>query len=144
MTGFNHTLAGCIIATTIPAPAAPIVAFASHFVLDAMPHMGNHPAFTSEPKLSKPLKILIVFDGLASAAIYILWAFVRPELVFISLVAVFFSLLPDLMWIFKHWLHTPKWFIRFGNWIQWGEFPWGWWLELIYATLMIYVLIILS
>jgi len=41
MTITNHVLAGAIIGLTVSNPVAAIVlAFASHFVLDALPHFG--------------------------------------------------------------------------------------------------------
>jgi hypothetical protein len=40
MTLTNHLLTGAAIAKLLPSPVAIPIAFASHFVLDALPHFG--------------------------------------------------------------------------------------------------------
>jgi len=40
MTGINHILVGGIIGATVATPVALPLAFASHFLLDALPHYG--------------------------------------------------------------------------------------------------------
>lgn len=137
MTGFNHTLAGAIVAVLVPAPLVPIAAFISHFICDAFPHFGNYPPITKNPQ---NLKKLIIVDGVLCviAALFAIWLF--PENWPLIGVGSFFACLPDFMWIFKRQLHTPRWFLRFSSWIQWGERPWGWILELIYAAVFVVIL----
>lgn len=141
MTGFNHTLTGAIVAVVVPAPLVPLAAFVSHFICDAFPHFGNHPTITPH---SRNLKNLIIADGMLCviALLFAIWLF--PDKWFVIGLGAFFACLPDFMWIFKRQLHTPQWFLRFSSWIQWGERPWGWILELLYAAIFVSLLILLS
>lgn len=132
MTGFNHTLAGAIIGIVVPAPFVPIVAYFSHFILDVFPHFGRHPDVTHG---SKRLRQIIVIDGILSLAVFLLAASLFPDKWFMIGVGSFFAVLPDFQWIFKRYLHTPKWFLNFSSKIQWGERPWGWTLEILYGSI---------
>lgn len=140
MLGFNHTLAGSIIALTIPAPAIPAVAYVSHFLLDIMPHFGRHPKFT---KKTPGLKKLIVGDGIVCTVILLSAMVLFPEKWFLLAMGAFFAVLPDLQWIFEKWLKTPDWFLAFSSNIQWGERPWGWILEICYGVVLLAILIAL-
>lgn len=141
MLAINHALAGSIIAVTIPAPLVPFAAFASHFLLDMMPHADG-----AEPPLPRALKIQIIIDLslLPFAYFFALWLF--PEQWHIITIGVFFSVLPDTFWAF--WRRGgPQWFQTFLDWahaIQWGERPYGWKLDVIYALLMGITLFLLS
>lgn len=95
MLAFNHILAGSIVALVTPAPLVPVVAFASHFLLDMMPH-----AHGEEPPYSRQLKTQIGIDAAVSliTVCFILWLF--HDQWFIVLVGAFFGLFPDFLWIF--------------------------------------------
>lgn len=133
MLGFNHTLMGGIIAVTVHPALAPIVAFGSHFVLDAFPHFGRHPKFKG---LNSNMKKLIAVDGLLCAIIAFILLLLWPEKWLVLIACLFMSNLPDFSWIFRRQLHTPKWLIDFMSWIQWGERPWGWLLDIAYGVIM--------
>lgn len=141
MLAINHTLAGATIAVIVPAPLVPAVAVASHFLLDMMPHADG-----AEPPLPKRIKRQIGIDLALTPFVYlfILWLF--PEQWLIVTIGVFFSVMPDALWIF--WRRGgPRWFQKFldwAHWIQWGERPYGWIFDAFYAFLMIFTLVQLA
>ena len=98
MLGLNHTLSGGILALALPAPIAVPAAFISHFVLDAMPHFGDHPKFKSS---TPQLRALIVTDGILSVSAMILMMTVRPDKWLLITLCCFFAVIPDLFWIFQ-------------------------------------------
>lgn len=137
MLGFNHTLAGSIIALITPAPIVPVVAYISHFVLDVTPHFGNDERF----KPGKPfMKRLIVVDGILCVLALLFAIALFPEKWLMIGIGAFFSVLPDLQWIFSKQLHTPEWFLDVSAKIQWAEFFYGWILDVIYAIIFIVIL----
>ena len=134
MLGFNHVLAGSIVAVLTPAPIVPVVSFLSHFLLDLTPHFGRSK--TIYP-YTKPFKRLLVIDGTLSLLGYLFAITLFPNMWFIIGVGVFFSILPDLLWIF--WRHNTKWMVKFLDWaerIQWGERPYGWIFDIVYGVVM--------
>lgn len=142
MLGFNHTLAGSIVAVITPAPLVPLVAFATHFLLDLTPHFGRSK--TVYP-YTNPFKLLLVSDGILSTAglLFAIWLF--PDKWFIIGVGAFFGVLPDFFWIL--WHHGPKWldkFLDWAEWIQWGERPYGWLFDAFYGFIFVFSLFILS
>ena len=88
MTGITHMVVSASIYSmrVLPRPAALTAAFASHFILDAIPHY--------ELTLNTNL-ILLAAAGLFIAYI----SFLRRD-IFIS-AAAFLGLLPDLIWVFE-------------------------------------------
>ena len=135
MLGFNHALAGSIIAIITPAPLVPAVALASHFVMDVMPHFGNSD--TVKPYTAS-FKRLLVADALLCIAGVALAIWLFPDMWFMIGVGSFFATLPDMLW--PLWHHGPKWLDRFldwAHWIQWGERPYGWIFDAFYAMLMV-------
>lgn len=136
MLAFNHILAGSIVGAIVPAPVVPVVAFATHFVLDLFPH-----AHGEEPPYSRFLKIQIAIDALLTVVAIglVLWLF--QDRWFIIGVGAFFGLLPDFLWLL--WRRGPKWldkFLDFAHWIQWGERPYGWIFDAFYGLLMVVIL----
>jgi len=145
MTGTNHTLAGAIIAVLVPPPLVPLVAFASHFVLDALPHFGNRswmPATGADP-YSRTFKYWLVFDAVGCfAALFGAW-WLFPDKWLIITIGAFFAAGPDFLWLFEKYAHGAfaRKFYRFAAKIQWAELPWGWVLELLYAAIFVGLLI---
>lgn len=141
MLGFNHTLAGCIVAVLVPAPLVPVVAFASHFVLDATPHFGRSERF-------KPYRrefiYLLVLDGILCVLSLGLAVVLFPDKWFILVVGAFFSTLPDFLYIVKWRSKFMKSFMRFAVWIQWGERPYGWIFDVIYGISFTNILFFLA
>ncbi len=143
MLGFNHTLAGSIVAVITPAPLVPFVAFASHFLLDLAPHYGNDPRVKPG---KKGFKCLIVIDGALCVLAYAFAVSLFPNQWLIIGIGAFFSLLPDFFWLFlKHRLGRA--FDRFLKWagdIQWGERPYGWVFDGFYGIVMCTALYVLA
>lgn len=141
MTGFNHTLAGCLIAVIVPAPFAPFVALLSHFFFDAMPHFGRSEDFAP---YNHNFIMLLILDGIlcVAALIFSIWLF--PHLWWLMIICSTTSTLPDFMWILRGKVHQLDGFFTFASKIQWGERPWGWMLEVIYAAIFTGLLISLS
>jgi len=140
MLAFNHILAGSIVAVVTPAPLVPVVALASHFVLDVMPH-----AYGEEPPYSRFLKIQIATDALVSLAVIPVIVALFPDQWLIVGIGAFFGFLPDLLWLL--WRKGPKWLDRFldwAHWIQWGERPYGWIFDAFYGMVMLITLYILA
>lgn len=133
MTGFNHSLAGCLVAAIVPPPLAPIVAFASHFLLDAMPHFGRDPAFKP---YNHNFVMLLIFDAVLCFAALGVGLYLFPEHRLLTIVCTFLATLPDFMWLLRGRVNWLKGFFRFAGWVQWGERPWGWMLEVIYGCLL--------
>ncbi|NLA43656.1 hypothetical protein GX865_05970 [Candidatus Saccharibacteria bacterium] len=133
MIGINHTMAGVIIAATVPAPLIPVAALISHFVMDAFPHFGNSE--TVKP-YTKSFKWLLIFDAflcfLALAGGF--WLF--PDKLALLILGTFFATLPDFLWLLKgkiRWLNP---YFSFAQKIQWAESPDGWTYEIIYFSLL--------
>ncbi|MFZ2544817.1 MAG: hypothetical protein WAW80_02475 [Candidatus Saccharimonadales bacterium] len=142
MLGFNHVLAGSIIAVITPAPLVPVVALASHFILDLSPHSGDSETRYAYSKL---FKVQLVIDALLCIASLGLAMWLFPDKWFIAGVGAFFGILPDFLWVM--WHKGPKWldkFLDWANWIQWGERPYGWMFDAFYGMLMILALLKLS
>lgn len=142
MLGFNHVLAGSIIAVITPAPLVPFVAFASHFVLDMFPHFGRSE--TVYP-YTTPFKVWLVIDAILSFASLGLAIWLFPSQWLIISIGAFFSASPDFLWLLRN--HGPKWMDRFLDWaerIQWGERPYGWLFDAFYGGLFIFWLLALA
>ena len=60
MIGFNHVISGVIIGSIAPLPAVPIIALASHFVMDTLPHFGKSEVFKPYNKNFKLLLIALI------------------------------------------------------------------------------------
>lgn len=137
MLAVNHTLTGAIVAVTVPAPLVPVVAMASHFLLDMVPHADG-----AEPPLPKRIKRQIGIDLALAPFVFAFTVWLFPEQWLIVTIGVFFSVMPDALWIF--WRRGgPRWFQKFldwAHWIQWGERPYGWVYEVIYAALFATIL----
>lgn len=142
MTGFNHTLAGCVIAVVVPAPFAPFVAFISHFFLDAMPHFN----FWHEPTapFNTTFKRLVSIDAVLclSSLGFSLWLF--PHLWWLLILCAFTSTLPDFLWPLEGKVHWLNGFLYFSKVIQWAERSYGWIYDLMYASIFVLILLHLS
>jgi hypothetical protein len=132
MIALNHVLAGTAIALAVKQPAlvAPL-AFASHFVLDALPHFSYRwPGFR--------FQTIWAMDAAAStlAVLYICWAF--PPLAFAVVIGAVCAELPDVFWLYERLVihrRSRNWFFRFHHWIQWSETQRGLKYELVYLFL---------
>jgi hypothetical protein len=135
----NHVMTGAAIALTVndPIVAAP-TAFASHFVLDSIPHFGAKGASFKQPKWF----LLGTVDCLVSFSIYLFLIAHSPQHFWLITIGMFFAALPDLFYIPETFFNKrldPAWFRKFHGKIQ-IELPRGILVEIIWATIMITVL----
>lgn len=148
MLAVNHFVTGVAIGTAISNPLIAVpVAFASHFLLDVLPHYG-------EPymkRASGPIfKAITVIDAIVLAVCFI-WLVQVASLW--AVVAGFAAMSPDLVWIYR-FIVQEKWgklqpgpantLNRFHAGIQWGERPWGWIFELAFFAIIVYVVALLT
>jgi len=142
MLGFNHTLAGSIVAVITPAPLVPVVALVSHFILDTTPHFGESD--TVRP-YTKSFKLLLILDAVLCILSLSLAIWLFPDRWFAVCVGAFFGVLPDFLWPLLH--RGPKWldkFLDLAQWIQWGERPYGWMFDALYGFLFSFTLFALA
>lgn len=102
MTATNHALSGALIGATISQPYLAIpLAFASHFVLDAIPHFGlDDVGGHSNIKNRKLFHRVLVFDALLLSIVFI-WLLIigASGLVFACLIA---AGSPDFVWAYRY------------------------------------------
>ncbi|MFA6098432.1 MAG: hypothetical protein WCV50_00655 [Patescibacteria group bacterium] len=88
-----HTVTGCIIGQQIENPfLGSLASFSSHFLLDKWPHWNFEPKNLSARELAK-----LIPDAICSILIYIAFLAIFPERIISITLAVFFSLLPDML-----------------------------------------------
>jgi hypothetical protein len=134
MTGSNHVVAGALIATAVVQPAMAIpAALASHFVMDALPHYGDN---NQNSWLNRNFRFVLAIDGLIMLSFFAAIAIMQPTSWPLLLLCAFAAVLPDAIWL-PHYIADmrgqpiqPGPFARFSKWIQWGERPWGIYIEI--------------
>lgn len=145
MTASNHVVAGAVIAAAIPQAAVAIpLAFISHFVMDALPHYGDND---NHSWLNRHFKYVLGIDLLITIVILATLAVAQPIgwvlLVICGLVAVS----PDILWVpyfladLKHEQREHSRLAKLLKWIQWGEHPWGIYIELAALGALITLLV---
>lgn len=139
MTAINHSITGSIIAVSITNPVIGLpLAFASHFILDLLPHFGFH---TVAKAGSKDYRAIVKFDTFITIVFFIISTFAGYRAGFdIWLVPLgsFFAWCPDIMW-YKHYQNDIKgedkhWDIirKTHKKIQRYEVSWGWIIEVVW------------
>ena len=147
MTLTNHLLTGSLLAKLLPLPLAILLAFCSHFVLDALPHFGLEDI--GRTKRRKTLWVgVLVLDAIVAISLAI-WLVVTGHYTWLLTGLVAFS--PDLAWIyrfiFKEGLGksplargTGNRLSRFHANIQKYERGWGGIVEVVYAIVIFSVI----
>lgn len=148
MIGFNHALSGSLVAVFTPAEYQafiPLFAFLLHFVLDTFPHYGRDD---TAPTDSRKFKNILKFDAVMCVLVVALACWLYPDKILWIGIGSFFAVLPDFLWIFKYYLpiknRLADLFFALAAKIQWGERPWAWSLEILYAMIMLVPLIVFS
>ncbi len=147
MTGTNHAMTGGVIGLAIGGPLALPVAFASHFLLDWLPHLG-FKAVDDRIKSRNRLLVAIFVDGLILTVIFgagIIYGL--PWYVFASALT---AMSPDFVWIYRFIFEEKLGKLKPGSlsglnrWhsdIQTRETPSGIWIELFwFASMMVIAL----
>lgn len=152
MTATNHVLTGAVIATVVASPVIAVpLAFASHFVLDAIPHFGIHEDDTLKRNGHWLFRSVVVTDTVLTIAALALVPIALHNHVnaWAVLAAMFAALLPDLLWI-PHFIHEVRHniararttFMIWHQQIQWSETPWGLLVEMMWAAAAICVMVV--
>lgn len=137
MTATNHALTGALIGLTVSNPVlAVMLAFASHFALDAIPHFG----FTESDAIGKDkFAVLLVCEALACLAIVVLLGLSQPQNWSTAVACAFAAAAPDFMWIPRFWRARSKARQKklksihyFHHVIQWFQEPIGAVVELVW------------
>lgn len=133
MTATNHKLTGMLIATQIGNPwiIAPLALF-SHFAADALPHWGDDRYKLPQNKWEHYR--IAVTDFLLGVLLIIYFSNFSNWIPLT--IGAFFAFSPDIFWVTRTLIgrEGPKWLARFHKKIQWGEFPGGFYLEVLYAV----------
>jgi hypothetical protein len=142
MTAPNHALTGALIGLTVSNPVLAMpLAFASHFVCDAIPHydLGG----PDKAKLFRSRRFVVEFlllGALGCLALVVLLALAKPEHWFVAAICAFLAASPDLFW-FPRFLSAQRTgtekplknlFLRFHSGIQWLTGPRFFWLEAVW------------
>lgn len=144
MTAANHAIAGTLIALSIrQAAVAVVLAFLSHFVLDALPHYGRRRKgfeviFTY--KLSYIVELLGIFGLILLVATGLLGFN-------IAAVCAVAAVSPDIAWIYRYLIKKLKGtpppmsgLTKFHLRIQKYERPWGFILEITFFVVAFWYL----
>lgn len=119
-------MSGALIGALLPWPMALPVAFASHFVLDALPHYGIDHKRRDHSRVYKLIVYSDTFVALSMAAVAAILGKWHME------IAGWVAYSPDVLWVLHYFqkgrsfhLHPRHWFMLFHRNIQWCERPWG-------------------
>lgn len=135
MTASNHVVAGALIATAVSHPPAAIpLAFLSHFVMDALPHYGD----TNKASwLNRNFKYILGVDLLLATVFILAILVLQPASWLLLAICAVVAVSPDILWLpyfladLKHEQKEHSKLAKFLKWIQWGERPWGIYLEVL-------------
>ncbi|HUD81821.1 MAG TPA: hypothetical protein VMR08_04350 [Patescibacteria group bacterium] len=138
MTAANHVLAGSAIALAIHQPALALpLAFASHFVLDALPHFGYAPRGFAYALRQRRFMVMEVLDLVG----LIILVFTINFTVWTTFAAAVLAVSPDFEWLSRYFYfwhkgkpYVSSFFGKFHAKIQWCERPWG-----IYAEITFFI-----
>lgn len=145
MTLTNHLLTGAVLAKVLPLPIAIPLAFASHFVLDSLPHFG-FASIEERMKRKKLLGAVVLLDFILGVVLSV-WLISQGHLSWFLVGLVAYS--PDLLWIYRFCVEEKfgklkptkgNRFIQFHVNIQKYERLWGGLVEVLYATGLLLVI----
>ena len=143
MVATNHAVTGALLGLAIGNPLLAVpVAFASHFVLDAVPHY-DPPGNESERIGAKRFRVQLAADASLCFLLVVCLALTHPRHWVTAAFSAFAATSPDLFWIpkFLHAQRTGKTlqssnvFWRFHSWVQWHTSPKLAPLELVWFAL---------
>lgn len=137
----NHLLSGAAIALAVKQPALALpLAFAAHFVLDAVPHYGFERQGFDVWREKRSAAILLILDSIGIVLV-ITTLILNKE--YFALLAAAVSVSPDSVWIYRYFRYdrrhkSPPYnrLNRFHLAIQWCERRWGIYVELVFFGLL--------
>ncbi len=133
MMAINHAMTGALIGATVSEPAAALpLAFASHFLLDAVPHYDPASGSTVSNITSKKfIREQLLLNGALCFLLVVILALSQPKHWIVVAVCAFLGASPDLFWI-PRFLHAKRTgtdkapsnvFLKFHSNIQWLTGP---------------------
>lgn len=141
MLATNHAVSGAILGALLPLEIALPLAFASHFVLDSIPHYGIKQA---ERNISLTYKLIVFSDTFVALSMALMLTILHK---WSMEAAGWVAWSPDFLWVWYYLAHgrslriKPKnTFMRFHQNIQ-LERPWGIVTDLGSAAVMIPIFI---
>jgi hypothetical protein len=137
----NHLLAGAAIALAIKQPVLVLpLAFASHFVMDALPHYGFERQGFDVWRKKKSAGLLIVLDFIG---VFLVISTLLMNHEYFALIAGLVAVSPDSVWIYryfrferKHKAPSYNWFNRMHLAVQWCERRWGIYVEFVFFIVL--------
>lgn len=146
MMATSHAVTGAAIALIITEPVLALpLAFVSHFVCDALPHIGldEYGGHHKKPRLFH--KILLVDTTLLTCFFVFLLVNSAPALVY---ACVFLAGAPDLVWAYRYGIQeklgrskarAKSAFSRFHSKIQWSQTLRGSYFELPFSLTLLFM-----
>ncbi|MET1033051.1 MAG: hypothetical protein ABWX94_00965 [Candidatus Saccharimonadales bacterium] len=141
MMASNHMLAGAVVATGVQQPLLIVpLAFASHFLLDMLPHFGVHEQDHSKRNKHPLFRYILVIDIALVVSLLAILPFVLKGAIsgWALLLGMVLAWIPDAVWV-HHFIHRHKgriiphgWLSKFHEKIQWFERPPGIIIELVW------------
>lgn len=141
MRAINHALTGSVIGLTVSNPVVAIpLAFASHFVCDAIPHYGSSD-LSNAALASRRFAVLLAVDALLCLSLVLILGTARPFNWSLAAVCAFIASLPDFAFLpgylrvkqGKTFLsNKASLFVSFAKNIQWFERPIGAVVEVVW------------
>jgi hypothetical protein len=142
MLATNHGLTGMVLGAYLPLPVAVPAAFASHFVMDALPHYGIDHHKRND---SRTYKLVVTCDTVIALAFA---AALIPLKKWNMEITGWVAYSPDAMWVAYYFTHHRNLHIipnnpllKFHQRIQKYERPWALAVELVYLALILPVVI---
>ncbi|MEO7364140.1 MAG: hypothetical protein ABIV43_01380 [Candidatus Saccharimonadales bacterium] len=145
MRAINHALSGAIIGLSVGQPllAAPL-AFASHYVLDVIPHHGA--ADGNDALGRRSFAVGLIVDALLCAILVLILAVRQPLNWPLAAVCAFLAASPDLFSFNRYWktIHNQPFkagrYSEFAHKIQWFERPIGAIVELAWLIAAVVII----
>lgn len=146
MTGLNHAATGALVAAAINRPILALSsALASHFVADSIPHWN----YVLKPHIARR-KVVMLADLALSLALLLFLAVTVEANPYLLIAGGLLGILPDTMWL-RFFITgrpsiygNPKRLInrvrQFHHWIQWSETAKGFFVELAWFPLMLWLI----
>lgn len=130
MSTTSHAAAGAVIALLVNKPLLALpLAFASHFLMDMVPHYGFQRAGFHVAIKHKLTFLYAVLDIIGVAFL----VYMVQGSSWLVYACGFVSALPDIVWPYRYFIKhegrgrkvPASWLTRFHRFIEWCEYPWG-------------------
>ena len=148
MRAINHALTGAVIGI-VSANAIVVIpaSFASHFVLDAIPHHNSK----NGDMTSRKFAVMLYVDGLLCVVLAVVLAIWQPAHWPLAIIGAFLAMSPDFMWVPKYLRAkrqqppiAPRGITKFHAKIQWFQRPIGGYVEVAWFMSAIWTLYVVG